>query len=80
MESPVQKEGYLRQILKTTKGCPITQLYLEVGQVPARFAIQKMRLLFLKYILQQSDESSLKKVLRSCCCCLLPIDVNIIQK
>ena len=74
------EEGYLRQILKTTKGCPITQLYLEVGQVPARFAIQKMRLLFLKYILQQSDESSLKKVLLSCCCCLLPIDVNIIQK
>ena len=55
------EEGHLRQILKTTKGCPITQLYLEVGQVPARFAIQKMRLLFLKYILQQSDESSLKK-------------------
>ena len=42
------EEGYLRQILKTTKGCPITQLYLEVGQFPARFEIQKMRLLYLK--------------------------------
>ena len=57
------EEGYLRQILKTTKGCPITQLYLEVGQIPARFEIQKMRLLFLKYILQQNDESILKKFL-----------------
>ena len=33
------EEGYLRQILKTTKGCPIVQLYLSVGQVPARFEI-----------------------------------------
>ena len=57
------EEGYLRQILKTTKGCPITQLYLEVGQFPARFEIQKMRLLYLKYILEQDDESKLKKFL-----------------
>ena len=57
------EEGYLRKILKTAKGCPITQLYLEVGQFPARFEIQKMRLLYLKYILEQDDESKLKKFL-----------------
>ena len=32
-----------------------------MGQVPARFEIQKMRLLYLKYILDQIDDSLLKK-------------------
>ena len=57
------EENYLRKILKTTKGCPITQLYLEVGQYPARYEIKKMRLLYLKYILEQDEESTLKKFL-----------------
>ena len=47
------EEGFLRQVFKTTKGCPIVQLYLEVGQVPARFECQRMRLLYMKNILQQ---------------------------
>ena len=51
------EEGFLRELLKTGKGCPIIQLYLEVGQVPARFEIIKMRLLFLKYILNQNQDS-----------------------
>ena len=55
------EEGYLRQVLNTSKGCPITQLYLAVGHTPARFEIQKMRLLYLKYILEEDDESSLSK-------------------
>ena len=54
------EEGYLRNVSKTTKGCPITQLYLEIGQIPARFEIQKMRLLYLKCILEESDDSLLK--------------------
>ena len=49
------EETYLRKVLKTTKGCPIVQMYLEMGQWPARFEIQKLRLLFLKSILQQDD-------------------------
>ena len=57
------KEGFLRQLFKTTKGCPISQRYLEVGQVPARFEITKMRLLFLQYILKQSQESMIQKFL-----------------
>ena len=28
------EEGFLRELLKTSKGCPIAQLYLEVGQAP----------------------------------------------
>ena len=57
------EEGFMRKILQTTKGCPITQLYLEIGQAPARFEIQKMRLLYLKYIVDQDDDSSWKKFL-----------------
>ena len=55
------EESYLRKVLNTTKGCPITQLYLEMGQIPARFVIQKMRCLYLKYILIQEGDSLLKK-------------------
>ena len=42
------EEGFLRKMFKTSKGCPITQLYLESGLIPARFAIKKCRLLFIK--------------------------------
>ena len=49
------EEGYLRKILKTSKGCPIVQLYLETGLWPARFEIQKLRLLFLKTILEEEE-------------------------
>ena len=38
----------------------LTQLYLESGQYPARFEIMKSRLLFLKYILDENDESIIK--------------------
>ena len=51
------EESYLRQILKTGRGCPIAQIYLEVGQIPARFELQRLRLLFLKTILQQDTQS-----------------------
>ena len=57
------EEGFLRELLKTSKGCPIAQLYLEVGQAPARYEIIKIRLLFLKYILNQSKESLVSKFL-----------------
>ena len=57
------EESYMRQVIKTTKGCPITNLYLEFGQIPARFEIIKMRLLFLKYILEQPKESNVRKML-----------------
>ena len=56
------EETFMRKLLKTSKGCPITQLYLTLGQIPARFAIKKMRLLFLKYILHQDDNSMINRV------------------
>ena len=55
------EENFLRKVFNTTKGCPIVQLYLEMGHTPARVDIQKIRLLYLQYILQQSDNSSLSK-------------------
>ena len=51
----------MRKLFKTSKGCPINQLYLELGQIPARFEILKLRLLFLKYILNQDEESLIKR-------------------
>ena len=55
------EENFLRKILKTGKGCPISQLYLEIGVYPARFEILKLRLLFLKYILDQKENSLVKQ-------------------
>ena len=58
------EESYLRKILKTSRGCPISQLYLEFGQVPARFEIIKLRLFFLKYILEQDTDSLIHRFLQ----------------
>ena len=45
----------------TGRGCPIVQLYLEVGVIPARFEIQRYRLLFLKSILHEEPSSRVSK-------------------
>ena len=58
------EEGYMRKVLKTTKGCPINQMYLELGVAPARFEIQKTRLLYLKTILDENEDSNLLKMLK----------------
>ena len=55
------EEEYLRKVMRTTRGCPITQLYLESGEIPARFEIQKMRCLYLKNILSQDENNLLYK-------------------
>ena len=55
------EEQYMRKVLKTPKSTPIAQIYLEFGQWPARFEIQKMRCLFLKQILKQDEESQIYK-------------------
>ena len=47
--------------MRTTRGCPITQLYLESGEVPARFEIQKIGCLYLKNILSQDENNLLYK-------------------
>ena len=57
------EESYMRQLIGTTKGCPITQLYLELGHTPARFGIMKLRLYFMKTILEQDSSSRILKFL-----------------
>jgi hypothetical protein len=58
------EENFMRKLLKTSKGCPIVQLYLTLGQIPARFAIMRIRLSFLHYILNEDEESMIFKILR----------------
>ena len=45
------EETYMRKLVETGRGCPINQLYLELGQVSARFHIMRQWLFFLKHIL-----------------------------
>ena len=49
--------------MHTTKGCPISQLYLETGQYPARFEIIRRRLQFFKSILNEDPKSLIYKFL-----------------
>ena len=58
------EENYLRQLLKTTRGCPISQLYLELGHQPARFEIFRRRLLFLKNILHENPNSRIYQFIK----------------
>ena len=58
------EENFIRKVLNTSKGCPIVQLYLEMGHIPARIEIQKMRCLFLHYILQQNENSNVYKMFK----------------
>ena len=55
------EETFLRKMFNTSKGCPISQLYLESGHIPVRVEIKKIRLLFLQYILQENSESRIQK-------------------
>ena len=55
------EETFLRKLLKTSRGCPISQIYLETGHTPARFEIFRKRLLFLKDILNENSESMIFK-------------------
>ena len=58
------EENFMRKNFKTVKSCPISQMYLEYGQWPARFEIQKMRCLFLEQILEGNEESQIYKFLK----------------
>ena len=55
------EENFLRELFKTPRSCPIAQLYLEGGLIPAKFEIIKIRLLFLKNILGQNENCMLFK-------------------
>ena len=56
------EEGFLRELVKTGKGCPLSQLYAEFGLIPARYEIIRIRLLYLKEILIQNEDSMIVKM------------------
>jgi hypothetical protein len=57
------EEDLLKKLFKTGKGCTIFQLYFEAGQIPARIAIKRMKIVFFRYILTQKEDSILFKFL-----------------
>ena len=58
------EETFMRKLFKTTAGCPVVQLYLELSQIPARFAIMRARLLFLKSILNEQEGSRIAQFVK----------------
>ena len=55
-------EDVLRStFFETVRGCPLYLLYLEAGVVPARFVIKRMKVVFLKVILDQNIKSQLNQ-------------------
>ena len=58
------EEQFLRKLFKTTKACPISQLYLEAGHYPARFEIFRRRLLFFKDILNEKPGSLIQRFVK----------------
>ena len=55
-------EQLLRKILKAPSKTPKEILFLELGCVPLRLIIKSKRINFLHYILNQPDDSILKRV------------------
>ena len=54
----------MRQLIGMEKGCPVTQMYLEYGQYPARFDIIRMQILYYHYILNEDPKSMIFKFLK----------------
>ena len=53
----------LRRVFKTGRGCANYQLYFESGQLPARYVIKRMKVIFFHYILTQEEETLMFKIL-----------------
>ena len=61
------EENQIKNIFKAETGIqvPLHAMYLDGGQVPAGYQIQRYKLNFFQYILQQSEESILYQVLEA---------------
>ena len=59
------EEDQMRLLFETDRSCPIHLLYLESGQVPARFQIKRMVINFYHYILNQKEDSLLYRMLEA---------------
>ena len=57
------EERLLLESIQTGSKCPRSILYLDLGVCPARFVVKKYKLNFLHYILNQHEQSLLKRFL-----------------
>ena len=57
----------LIKILDAGRNCPRSILYLEVGEIPARFQIKRLMLNYLHYILQEDKKSLISKFFHAQC-------------
>ena len=58
-------ENFLRIFLEVGRGCSKEMLYLETGTIPIRFIIFKRRIMFLHYLLIESENSLVNKFLKT---------------
>ena len=56
-------EEQMRLLFETDKSCSLHLMYLESGQVPARYQIKRMQLNMFQYILKQKEDSLLYSLL-----------------
>ena len=56
------EESTLRDLLKTEFSAPRHLLYLELGNIPARYVIKHRKIMHLKHILSQNTDSLMRKV------------------
>ena len=61
------EENCLIKLLETGRNCPRSILYLEVGEIPARFQIKRLMLNYLHYILQEDKSSLISKFFHAQC-------------
>ena len=61
------EEDHMRNILDVKTGIqvPLHIMYLDLGQVPARYQVKRFKVNFLQYILQQDESSLLHRMLRA---------------
>ena len=59
------EEDHLKNIFQVKTGIqvPLHLMYLEMGQVPARYQVKRFKLNYLQYILHQKENSLLYKML-----------------
>ena len=55
------EENCLLKFLDSGSQCPRSILYLELGQIPARFQIKKLMLNYLQYLLQEDENTLMSK-------------------
>ena len=56
------EESLMRMLYGTGKCCPSYILYLEGGQIKARYKVKQLKLIYLQYILKEPDNSTQKKM------------------